>query len=223
MVEEAFGQQGNFDDMSEMSVIQFVVRQALGKARTAIPAKVTAVYDGEVGAPPTVDVQLLVNAIDGVGQQTTHGTIFKIPVFRLQGGLNAIIIDPKVDDIGLLIVADRDISAFKANAGALSNPGSYRRNNLADAVYLGGIVNPSDPNQAVQFTAAGIKVFDKNGNVIEMKAGGITLTGNVTINGALSVTGDVTAGAGGAGSVGLLTHEHPTAAVGPPSPPTPGT
>ena len=36
-------------------------------------------------------------------------------------------------------------------------------------------------------------------------------------------TGNITAGHGGGDSVGLQTHEHPTAAAGAPSPPTPGT
>lgn len=219
-----FGQQGTYDDGTDLNVMSFVVRQILGKTRVAIPAKILAVHGGGVGAPPTVDVQVLVNMIDGIGQQTQHGTIFNIPVLRLQGGLNTVIIDPAVGDVGLLIVSDRDISALKSSRGAISNPGSYRRNNLADGVYLGGLLNPSNPNQALQFTSGGVKVFDKNGNVVEMKSDGITITATtVTINGDLNVTGDVTAGHGGGDSVGLQTHEHPTAGMGSPSPPTPGT
>jgi len=226
MADVPYSQQNVFDANSEFSVIAFIVRQALGRARFAIPATVQTVHGGGVGAPPTVDVQVAVNLIDGIGQQSSHGTIFGLPVFRLQGGPNAIIIDPVAGDVGFLVVSDRDISALKANAGAVSNPGSYRRNDLADAVYFGGIVNPADPTQAVQFTSTGLKVFDKNGNIIEMKASGITITpasGTATVNGNLNVTGEVTAGAGGADSVGLQTHEHPTAAIGSPSPPTPGT
>lgn len=221
---DAFGQQGTPDDTSDHNVIQFLIRQALGRARTAIPAKVITVHGGGVGAPPTVDVQVLVNAIDGIGQQSAHDTMFAIPVFRLQGGPNAIIIDPVAGDIGYLVVSDRDISAFKANSGAQSNPGSYRRNSLSDAIYFGGIVNPADPTQFVQFTDTGVKVFDKNGNKIEMSSGSIKLTATkVTIQGDLDVTGEVTAGAGGSDSVGLQTHQHPTAVSGSPSSPTPGT
>lgn len=218
MTEAKFGQLGTFDASSDFAVQSFIIQQALGLVRTSIPAKVVAVHGGGVGAPPTVDAQPLINLINNQGDKTAHGVIFNIPVFRLQGGLNAVILDPVVGDIGELVVADRDISSLKANAGAISNPGSFRRFNLADAVFFGGILNPADPNQYVQFTSTGIKITDKNGNVIEMKAGQIAITGNVVVTGNISATGSITAGAGGADSVGLQSHIH-----GSSPPPNPGT
>ena len=44
--------------------------------------------------------QPLVNMLDGAGDATEHGTIFGLHYTRLQGGANAIILDPQVDDIG---------------------------------------------------------------------------------------------------------------------------
>jgi Phage protein Gp138 N-terminal domain len=107
-------------------------------------------------AAGSVDVQILVNQVDGAGNATPHGIIHNVPYYRLQGGANAIIIDPQVGDIGLAVFADRDISSVKVNK-AQSNPGSSRRFSAADALYLGGYLN-GVPNQIVEFNAAGITV-----------------------------------------------------------------
>lgn len=226
MVDQFFGQQTTSDDTSDHNAFNFIVKQRLSRVRTGIPVSVVAVHDGGVGPPPTVDVQPLVNQIDGVGNQTAHGKIFGVPVLRVQGGKNAIIMDPVVNDIGWLSIADRDISAVKANKGKQSNPGSYRRHNLADGVYIGAILNPANPTQYVQFTTDGMKVADKNGNIIELKSGSIAITATkVTISGDLAVTGNITAtngitaGSGGGDSVTLQHHTHPSNGT----PPTPGT
>jgi hypothetical protein len=74
-----------------------------------------------------------------------------------------VIIDPKVGDIGLCIFADRDISSVKANVAALRGgkgsvtPGSGRRFDMADGLYVGGLLN-GVPTQYVQFSASGINI-----------------------------------------------------------------
>lgn len=201
MSEGYFGQQGTFDDLSDFNATAFQIRQALSRVRTAIPVKVLAVHGGGVGPAPTVDVQVMVNQTDGQGNKTDHGTIFDIPVARNQGGTFAIINDPQVGDVGHMIMSDRDISAVKANKGAQSSPGSFRRHNLADGVFHPAVIcNPANPTQYVQFTATGLRLVDMYGNKIETGAGGITIT-----TAKLMVTGDVIAGSGGA-NVSLLNH-----------------
>ncbi|MGO4560968.1 Gp138 family membrane-puncturing spike protein [Rhizobiales bacterium 3FA27D7] len=202
MSESFFGQQGVSDAAGDSNTVEFQIRQALAQVRTNIPVKVIAKHGGGVGKPPTVDVQIMVNQTDGVGKKTDHGIIYGVAVSRNQGGGNAIINDPVVGDVGLVSVADRDISALKSNDGAQSNPGSKRRHNLADSVYQRGMLNPNNPDQFVHFRADGVTVADKNGNVIEMNSGGI-----IKITGTLHVTGDVVAGFGG-GYVSLLNHLH---------------
>lgn len=211
-----FGQQGLSDNTSNYNAQVFLIRQELGKVRTAVSVKVVAVNGGGVGAPPTVDVQPLVNQIDGQGNQTPHGVIHGIPCTRTQGGGNAIINDPKVGDVGHMIISDRDISSNKANNGDQSNPGSFRMHDMADGVYHGAMLNPANPNQYVQFTTTGVKIVDMNGNVIEMGPNAITITGN------LHVSGAVIAGFGGGDAVSLQTHTHPTTPPGPQAPPVPG-
>lgn len=201
MMDGYSGQQGLADASDEFNVWTFVIEQMLGLVRTATLVQVKAVTnDGDLSPVGFIDAQPLVKQIDGIGIATPHGTIFNLPYFRLQGGTNAIILDPKVGDIGIAIIADRDISAVKTTK-AEANPGSFRRFDLADGIYLGGVLNGT-PEQYIGFTDDGIKLADKNGNVIQMKPGSIAIKGNVT------VTGSVIAGFGGADQVGLQTHKH---------------
>jgi len=180
--DQYFGQKQAPTNGSDVSRSMFLVRQEIASVRTMIPVKVIAVKGGGVGAPPTVNVKPLVNQIDGQGNSTEHGTVFNIPVSRLQGGGNAIINDPIVGDIGYIMVADRDISSVKANAGKQSNPGSFRRFNFADSVYVGAILNSGTPAQYVHFTSDGIEISDKHGNKITMASSGINITAPAGIN-----------------------------------------
>lgn len=212
MADGKYGQLGLTDSNSEYNTTAFQIREALSGVRTNVPVKIVAVHGGGVAAAPTVDVQPLVNQMDGIGDKTDHGIIFGIPVQRSQGGGNAIINDPKVGDVGYMAIADRDISALKGNEGDQSNPGSFRRHSMADGVYIGAILNPAVPTQSVQFTEQGVKIFGAGGGVMEIVGADLFFTGNLT------VSGDVFAGGG---SVSLLNHGHVSAPPGPPGPPIP--
>jgi len=188
------GYQGQWtptDDSSDFNVTNFLVRQIVGKNSTATLVKVTAVTNtGAVAAVGFVDVQPLVNMIDGAGNSTPHGVLHNVPYMRVQGGANAVILDPKVGDVGVAVFADRDVSSVKANK-AQANPGSRRRFDMADGLYLGGMLN-GVPDQYVRFTDDGIVIADKNSNKIEMASNLITITGNVKITGTLETDGATT-------------------------------
>lgn len=142
---------------SEFNAQSFLIQSALARVRTMTVVKVVGVTNaGGLAATGFVDIQPLVNQVDGAGNAVPHGTIFKCPYIRMQGGANAIILDPQVGDIGWAGFADRDISSVTANQ-AQSNPGSRRMFDMADGVYIGAILN-GVPTQYVQFSAAGIAV-----------------------------------------------------------------
>ena len=119
--------------------------------------------------------------------------------------------------------------------------GRRRRYNLADGVYVGGLLNAVPAATLWLKTDGTLNLTDAKGNVLSTSSSGFVFTGNVEVNGTLKVddletgsdglnvtgaitaTGNITAGYGGADQVGVQTHEHPTAATGSPSPPTPGT
>lgn len=215
-----YTQQDPEDSASDFAARQFQINQTLARVRTMVLVKVMAIAGGAgaIAAPGTVNVQPLVKIIDGQGNVSSHGTIFNIPVFRLGGGTNAVICDPVVGDVGWMAVADRD-SSVVVKTKAESQPGSRRKFDLADGVYMGSILS-GVPTQYITFTETGIKMADKNGNVYEQKTGGNFFTGPVVapdglqigsagitdvgggeLSADLKTTGDVVAG-----TISLKTH-----------------
>lgn len=211
---------------TETSRIQFLIKAALSGLRVSIPVKVLAVTnDGGISPIGTVNVQPMVSAIDGNGTAIPHGTIYNVPYMRIQGGSNGIILDPEVGDIGIATVCDRDISTVK-NSSSVSPPGSSRKFDMSDMVYLMTIIGAA-PTQYIQFNSAGLtilsptKVTIKAPNVevdastaCTINAPSIVLNGavsqgqgsyggNATLGGSLTVTGDVTAE-----GTSLHTHKH---------------
>ena len=224
--EQFYGQQPRSAGSSDYNASHFQISQALNSVRTLVPVKIVAVHGGGVAAAPTVDVQPMVNQIDGQGNQTPHGVIFGIPTTRNQGAAAAIINDPKVGDIGHMMIADRDISTLKNNAGAQSNPGSFRTHDMADGVYIGAFLNAATPDRYVNLngpgiafqdefgnkvvtSAGGIALTDSNGNTITMAGGGINMNGVVIgADGSITAPGGIQAGSGGGDSVTMQHHTH---------------
>lgn len=178
-----YGYLGPNDTASEYNALIFIIEQMISRIRTITPAKIiSSTSDGELSIAGTVNVQPLVNILDGVGNATQHGTIFNLIYVRLQGGSNAVIIDPQPDDIGLALICDRDISSVVASKG-IANPGSLRQFSLADGIYLGGILN-GIPLQYIRFTPTGIIISDQNANQIIMSPGSVNVvTPSFQVNG----------------------------------------
>lgn len=131
------GQESPRSDKSEFNKQRFMVEQMTARMSTATLVQVKKVTNkGEVEKTGFVDVLPLVNMIDGLGKTFKHGVVHNIPYFRIQGGASkAIIMDPKVGDIGVAIFADRDISSVKRNRKQ-SPPGSFRRFDMADGLFF---------------------------------------------------------------------------------------
>jgi hypothetical protein len=141
----------------EYGALMFVIGQALARLSTATLVRVVAVTNnGGLSPVGFVDVQPLVNQLDGSGNAVPHGVLHQLPYFRLQGGTDAVILDPKVGDIGMAAFGSRDLSAVKASKQQ-ANPGSWRTHDMADGLYFGGLLN-GIPVQYVQFTEGGINV-----------------------------------------------------------------
>lgn len=211
------------DAASEVGRMDYIIRSALSGVRTAIPVKVISVTNsGGVSAIGKVSVQPLVSAVDGNGQAWEHGIIHNVPYMRIQGGSNGVILDPAVGDVGIASVCDRDISTVK-NTGAVSAPGSNRKNDLSDMVYLMTIIGAA-PSQYIQFNSSGITILSPtkvkiNAPNVEINAATeckitapiITLNGALnqtsgsaaTFSGSMTVTGDVTAA-----GTSVHTHKH---------------
>ncbi|WP_321905117.1 Gp138 family membrane-puncturing spike protein [Paraburkholderia tropica] len=163
---------------SDHNAQTFMVWSILARVRTMTLVKVVNVTNsGGISPVGFADLQPLVNQWDGAGNAEPHGVIYSCPYFRLQGGTNAIIIDPSVGDIGWAGFADRDISSVIANK-AQSNPGSRRMFDMADAVYFGGMLNGT-PTQYIAFSSSGIAIVSPT--QISMAAPSIVLQATQTI------------------------------------------
>lgn len=150
----------------EFNRLQFVILQALRKMQTATLVRVEAATNsGGVSPVGFVDVTPLVNQIDGEGLPTPHVRIYNIPYLRMQGGANAIILDPQPGDIGVCVFASRDISKVKGTRGQ-ANPGSFRHHSFSDGLYLGGMLNGT-PTQYVRFSPSGITLHSPSGIALE--------------------------------------------------------
>jgi hypothetical protein len=174
------------DVFNEFTAHNFQIWQILSRVRTCIIVQVTGVTNsGGVASAGYVDLQPLVQQIDNAGNTTPHAVIYHAPYFRLQGGANAVIIDPQVGDIGYAMIADRDTSSVEANAtGGVTNkqapPGSRRVFDFADAVYIGGMLNGA-PAQYLQFNAGGINVTSPHAVTINAATVAVNASTSATV------------------------------------------
>ena len=178
-----------------------IVRSLMGKNHTLMLGEVMAVTQeaSEVSPVGFLSVRPMVFMIDGSNNNYDRATINNVPFFRLQAGGNAVILNPKVGDIGLIAYCERDISMVKRNKKQAA-PNSRRQFNINDAVYLGGMLN-SAPTQYVQFTDN--KIIVKATNEIILDAPQVTATGKFTASGIIESLTDVIAKA-----ISLFSHKH---------------
>lgn len=107
-----------------------------------------------------VDVLPLVSRKDRSGAMIRNSILYDIPVFRLQRGDSAIIMNPVIGDIGMIAVCDRDTSIARANRKE-SAPGSKRAHSKSDGLYLGGFLN-QQPTQFIEFADDAINITSPN-------------------------------------------------------------
>ena len=214
------------------SEFEMLVQHMMGKAYTITLVMVEAVEAGAEGPVGFVDVKPMVHMLDGAGNIHELGTQYHVPYFRLQGGSNAVIIDPQVGDIGICAFASRDISAVKRNKKA-SAPSSRRQFDCSDGLYIGGVLNGA-PSQFIHFMSNGIKVFSPQKITLDGGSIEILSKGAVTTTAAGAITSESASftantqetakftGAGGlhtegeiksdtdvkAGSISLNSHDH---------------
>ncbi len=174
---------------STLNAMDFVVRQILGSIATATLVQIKAI---DVNAQ-TVDAQPMIHQVDGHRNVVPHGIIHGLPYVRLQGGSCAVIIDPQPGDIGLAVFASSDIGTAQANK-APSPPGSLRRFNWSDGIYIGGLLNGT-PTQFIRFMPAGGVEITATGSVTVDAAGTVRLK-----SGLVSTSGTLAAGNGWTGT-----------------------
>lgn len=148
-----FGQQRLDTNNTDFNRQSFMIRMLLNQTNTATLVQVKAVAPSAM----TVDVLPLVTQVAGDGTAIPHTTVYGVPFLRNQGGVNALLCDPQVGDIGLCVFADHDLSSVKAT-NAQASPGSHRRFDMADGLYVMGWNVSTTPTRYVKLSNAGIVV-----------------------------------------------------------------
>lgn len=233
----AVGNQSPSDLASDFATLQFIIQQMLSRVQTLTLVRIVSCSNnGGVDPVGTVVVQPLVNLMSGDNIAFPHKPLYNLPYLRLQGGTNAIIIDPKAGDIGLAGFCSRDISAVKNNKDSLhekgtANPGSFRQFSMADGIYIGGCLN-GVPEQTLIFNDDGIKALSPTAITLqaptvriigrlEQSNGDVTIAQDLTVSGDATVDGDVHSEGTvtgdtdvKTGTISLSTHTHSAVTTG---------
>lgn len=147
---ETYGLNDPTSPTSGHNSMRFAIDMARNAMMTCTIVKVKkCTVDGAVGPIGRVDVIPLVQMVDGIQRTTDHVTVHNLPYLRVVGGVKAVILDPKEGDIGIVVTADRDISAVKKKED-VAPPGSQRRYNISDGVYIGSVI-AKKPTSYVRF------------------------------------------------------------------------
>ncbi|MGE4939863.1 phage baseplate protein [Yersinia enterocolitica] len=152
--------------------------------------EVTAV--GGTAPNLVVDVIPLVTRTDQSGAMIPNSEVFNVPVWRLQRGNSAIIMNPVPGDIGMIAVCDRDNSLARSNRRQ-SVPATNRAHSKSDAIYLGGLLN-NEPSQFIEFADGAINITTPNPVNITCSTANITAPDGVEMQTPLlHVSGNITA------------------------------
>lgn len=171
------------------NAIHYMIQQSHAQragAQLLSVAEVSAGASGDTslttGDAAVVKGAIMTHEVDGFGNNVERPNIYSLPAFRLQGGTNAIVIDPQEGDTGFIVACDSDITGVK-DTGAPSGVGSFRQNSYADSCYFSGFLNKA-PVAYIYFTKEGII------NIVTPKDINVTNEGNITVNtqGNLSAT-----------------------------------
>lgn len=162
--------------------------------KTAFLCKVVAVSEvkKEGRIMTTVDIEPLVQQLSTDNKPIPHDTIYNVVCKDFSAGEVAIIIKPKIDDVGIALICHDDISGVKRGLGSKSPPISMRHNSHSDSVYLGSVMK-KEPKTYIVVEDDKVTVHSKN---VLFEAESVKITGDLTVDKKTTLTGDVATKAG---------------------------
>lgn len=164
--------------------MEAIILKMMGRNYTATIVRVDEVQAGGAGPVGFLTATDLLQQMNGNNEGIPNAPMVNMPYFRLQGGANAIVIDPKPGDIGIAIFARRDISEAKRSK-TQGPPPSLRQFDQSDGLYIGGLLNGA-PSQFIHFLESGIHIqatgeITMDCTLLQVNAP-IKSTGNITDN-----------------------------------------
>lgn len=191
------------DIQSRSGLLGFFGRKLKSDIQKVIPAQIVS-YDRTTNRAV---VKVLALDITSTGEKLEMKPIPNIPVLMLSGGGFTFSFPVQENQIGWLIAADKDISVFKKLLSVFT-PASYRQHQYEDGFFIpdniSGFEVPENEANAVILTSldGATKITLQNGQAV-ITASSTVINGNLTVNGAISASGDVTGA-----NISLSTHTH---------------
>lgn len=136
--------------------MEAIITKMMGRNYTATIVRVEEVQEAGVGPVGFLSATDLLQQVDADNVGIPNLPFNNVPYFRLQGGGNAVIIDPKPGDIGIAIFARRDITEAKRSKTE-GPPPSLRQFDQSDGLYIGGLLNGA-PSQYLHFLESGVVI-----------------------------------------------------------------
>jgi hypothetical protein len=210
---------------SDFQMLSFLIAQMIGKLVTIVPVQVIAVTRaGSLAGGAYVNVQPMLNQLTGDATAVPHGIICGMPAWRMQGGGNAVILDPVVNDIGLALFSYRPasslVAADVATPGSVPgsqpvNPASAAQLDWSSGFYLGGWICGAIVQYLIM-NASGITAVSPTAITLQAPTVTITASGQLAVNTPTAAFSDIVTVAGDeiVGSVDFLTHTHPGVQIG---------
>lgn len=211
---------------------------------TAMPAAIVSFDAVKMTAVLQVAIKMVYTAQNGKITLVAIPQLLDCPVQFPAGGGYAMTYPLHAGNEVLVVFASRCIDAWwQSGMGAdgLGQPqAEFRMHDFSDGFCIPGVfsqphVLPNMLTTGIEFRSTdrtrritlhddgSIEHINPNGAMSLGADGNTRIQGNLFITGGVAAGGEITAKAGTAQSIAMTTHEHPTAAVGAPSPPTPGT
>lgn len=178
----------NINNLGGASEFKKNVMAILSKMNTGELVKVTAVNASGLNPVGFVSVKFLTQRTGADGNNIELGEVHNVPYFRLQGGKNAVIIDPEIGDIGYCGFCSRDISIVKRTR-KVSAQNMKRISSESDAFYFGAW-NGITPEQYIYFKDDSIHVKATTKVVIDAPM--TEVENNMLVKGNLMAVGTVT-------------------------------
>ena len=218
MVDEARQSRDPVNEDSMVGMLREVLRKVLLSTDDMLPAEVLA-YDRTTNE---ARVRPLIRLLDTEGQTFARAEVPSVPVFTLGGGGFFVGFHLPPGSRGWLKASDRDLSLFRQSFESAA-PGSRRLHSFEDALFIPdpmtGYTIAAEDEQAmvVQSLDGSTRVALQDGRVKVTVGGteyvveptGVTVNGDLQVNGDIDSTGTVTGDADVAsGAVSLRNHTH---------------
>ena len=188
------------------------IQSMISLINTGELVEVTAVQASGLDPVGFVSVRPLTLRAGADNNTIELGEVHNVPYFRLQGGKNAVVIDPEVGDIGFCGVCSRDTSLVK-RVRKLAAQNVYRVSDISDSFFFGGW-SAQVAEQYIWFN--GNEIVIKANSKITLDAPEVVATGKITATGIIESLADVITKA-----ISLFSHRHGGVASGSSSTSTP--